>query len=155
MRDLPASETPPRPPVSPVVMKLREAIEATRRMERVLGEELALKATDLAAMDHLSRHGSSTPTELAHRLGVTTAAATFLVDRLSNAGHVVRSPHVQDRRKTVVEPTAGSLARIGIMMGPVGAVMDEHLAGLDDHDRAVILDFLDAVVRSCDSLASG
>jgi DNA-binding MarR family transcriptional regulator len=52
-----------------------------------------------------------TMTEIAQRMGHTTAAATGLVDRLEKLGHVRRVHAQEDRRKILVEitPTGASL----------------------------------------------
>ena len=44
-------------------------------------------------------------TEIAAKMGHTTAAATGLVDRLENFGYVTRSHARDDRRKVIVEIT--------------------------------------------------
>ncbi len=59
----------------------------------------------LAPQDHL------TMSEIAQRMGHTTAAATGLVDRLENLGHVKRTHGQDDRRKILVQitPTGAAL----------------------------------------------
>jgi DNA-binding MarR family transcriptional regulator len=59
----------------------------------------------LATQEHL------TMSEIAQRMGHTTAAATGLVDRLENLGHVKRTHGMDDRRKILVQitPTGASL----------------------------------------------
>lgn len=54
----------------------------------------------LASQDHL------TMSEIAQRMGHTTAAATGLVDRLENLGHVKRTHGKDDRRKIMVQITS-------------------------------------------------
>lgn len=61
----------------------------------------------LAAQEHL------TMTEIAHRMGHTTAAATGLVDRLEKLGHVRRVHASDDRRKILVEITPSGAALVG------------------------------------------
>src|SRR5882757_9640406 len=54
----------------------------------------------LAQQEHLSM------SEIAQRMRHTTAAATGLVDRLENLGHVRRTHGRDDRRKILVQITA-------------------------------------------------
>ena len=49
--------------------------------------------------------GLLTMSEIAQRMGHTTAAATGLVDRLENLGHVERTHTTHDRRKVLVRLT--------------------------------------------------
>ncbi|MHA3774184.1 MarR family winged helix-turn-helix transcriptional regulator [Verrucomicrobiota bacterium sgz303538] len=53
----------------------------------------------------LSQQPYLTMTEIAQRMGHTTAAATGLVDRLEKLGHVRRVHAQEDRRKILVEIT--------------------------------------------------
>jgi len=54
----------------------------------------------------LYNQGALTMTEIATKMGHTTAAATGLVDRLENLGHVRRAHSSGDRRKIEVNITA-------------------------------------------------
>ncbi len=70
-----------------------------------------------------------TMTEIAGKMGHTTAAATGLVDRLENLGLVKRNHATDDRRKIKVHITTDGLALVeGIrtdMVGNLRRVMDE------------------------------
>src|SRR4051812_44767168 len=59
----------------------------------------------------LAQHEHLTMTEIAQRMGHTTAAATGLVDRLENLGHALRVHAKDDRRKILVQitPTGSAL----------------------------------------------
>ncbi len=61
----------------------------------------------------LSHEASMTMTEVAHRMGHTTAAATGLVDRLENLGYLRREHARDDRRKILVGITENGLALVG------------------------------------------
>ena len=54
----------------------------------------------------LALKGELTMTEIAKKMGHTTAAATGLVDRLENLGHVQRDHAKSDRRKILVKITS-------------------------------------------------
>ena len=60
----------------------------------------------LAQQDHL------TMSEIAQRMGHTTAAATGLVDRLENLGHATRVHALDDRRKILVKITPSGTALV-------------------------------------------
>ncbi|HEX8372779.1 MAG TPA: MarR family transcriptional regulator [Chthoniobacterales bacterium] len=53
-------------------------------------------------LGHLDQKGAVTMTEIAQKMGHTTAAATGLVDRLENLGYVTRGHAKDDRRKVMV-----------------------------------------------------
>ena len=54
----------------------------------------------------LAQKGELTMTEIAKKMGHTTAAATGLVDRLEKLGHVQRGHAKSDRRKILVRITS-------------------------------------------------
>lgn len=64
-------------------------------------------------LGHLSHQDSMTMTEIANRMGHTTAAATGLVDRLENLGYLQREHASDDRRKILVRITENGLALVG------------------------------------------
>jgi DNA-binding MarR family transcriptional regulator len=140
--DLPASGIPP---VSPISDQLRQVDALSRAFERRLGTVLSVNQTDLTAMEHLIQEGPLTPSELATRLKVSTAASTLVVDRLVALGHAERHPHERDRRKIVVVPARASVDRtvqelLPVIHGIAGIVDD-----MTDAERAVVSTFLDRV----------
>ncbi len=56
-------------------------------------------------LGHLDQNGVATMSEIALKMGHTTAAATGLVDRLENLGYITRCHGTDDRRKVMVEIT--------------------------------------------------
>lgn len=142
-----AAELPPDfPEPSPIPLLIREIYQLSQRFERRLGASLSVNTTDLAAMEHLMEGGPMTPSELATRLEMSTAATTHVIDRLVAVGHVERRPHPVDRRKIVVVPAPASVARafeeLAPMIAGVGAAADAYSA----EEQAVISGFLSSVV---------
>ena len=89
-----------------------ELSQATRRLDvalvklnAALGRRLHLSHPELMAITHISSEGVLGPSELAHRIDVTTGAVTALVDRLAERGHLERSAHPADRRKLLLTVT--------------------------------------------------
>ncbi|NBD14268.1 MarR family transcriptional regulator [Corallococcus sp. Z5C101001] len=118
----------------------------TRRIEARLGDSLGVNSTDLSAMEQLITSGPMSPTDLASRLKVTTAAGTYIVDRLERAGHVAREKQSDDRRKVRVVPAPESVARVFQHLTPMLTGLDALVAGLPAADRAVIEQFLGRVI---------
>jgi DNA-binding MarR family transcriptional regulator len=79
----------------------REMGEVSRTVSRSLG----LHDTQLRAIDHVLRAGQLSPSELSHRLGISTGSTTSLIDGLERMGHVRRLPHPSDRRRIILKPT--------------------------------------------------
>jgi DNA-binding MarR family transcriptional regulator len=133
--------------VDEITALLREMREVTTEFELRLGQQLTVNPTDLAAMEHLIQDGPLTPTELASRLGVTTAAMTTSIDRLTAVGHVTRSPNPADRRGILVVPAEASIGKAMSMLLPMIMGIDRILQGYDEQQREVIASYLRQVVE--------
>lgn len=125
---------------------LRDIRGLSSEFSAQLGQELAVNPTDLAAMEHIIEHGPSTPTDLASRLGITTAAMTTSIDRLAALGHASRVPNPADRRGVLVVPSPESTRRAMDSILPMVAGIDRVLDEFDDDQRAVIVAYLERVI---------
>lgn len=121
---------------------LRQLLVANHDLEKALGHHLDVNATDLEAMQHLIVNGVLSPTDLAARLGVSTAAATLSVDRLVKVGHVTREPHPSDRRKQLVVPAPASLRKAMNGLMPMIQQTDALLDEFTEEQQDAITDYL-------------
>lgn len=113
-----------------LLQAVRDLVAADRLMRRDLGRRMALGDTDLRAIRYVMAATNlgrlTTPHDLADHLGITSAATTTVLDRLSAAGHLERIPHPTDRRSKVVVATEHAYAEVRV-----------HLAETHDRMRAV------------------
>lgn len=123
---------------------LRRLQATMAEAEAALGRRMRMHPTDLAAMSHLSSAEAPVgPGDLGHRLGLSPAAATELVDRLTSAGHVERHRDLADRRRIRLEPSEEAVAAVlGHLDALIGA-LDSAARDFTSEERAVILRFLD------------
>ena len=133
---------------------LREILDVTEDFERSLGDDLSVNSTDLTAMQHLIVAGSLSPTALAERLQLSSAAVTTVVDRLEGLGHVQRMPNPDDRRGTIVVPTPASVGRAMGRIVPMITEIDHAIRDFDEHEQAVITRYLSRVVETYRSHAA-
>lgn len=115
------------------------------QMHLELSERMDLSAAELLALSHLALDGSLGPTELVHRLHMTTGAMTALLDRLAARGFIIRQPHATDRRRIVVKLTKDGRDDL---LANVHGMADEamELAGrLTQQDRETVGRFLEDV----------
>jgi DNA-binding MarR family transcriptional regulator len=138
---------PPRPDVREATQLLREFLTVSSQFEASLGRALTVNPTDLTAMEHLIQDGPLTPTELAARLGLTTAAMTTSIDRLTAVGHVTRVPNPADRRGVLVVPAPASIAKAMGALMPMIIGVDRALSNFSDDEQAVITRYLRDVVE--------
>ncbi|CAN5360938.1 hypothetical protein BH09ACT6_BH09ACT6_01230 [soil metagenome] len=111
----------------------REILTLMGEFDLVLQAYLNVNSTDLEAMELLIQRGPLSPTELAHGLGISTAATTLVIDRLEKVGHVQRQAHPSDRRSVRVVPAPASVAATFTALRPlvfgVDAVLDDFTEG--------------------------
>ena len=136
------------PRVQDATVLLRDIRELSAAFESHLGGELTVNPTDLTAMEHLIQSGPLTPTDLARRLGVSTAAATTVIDRLTAVGHVSRVPNPADRRGVLVVPAPASVARAMGALMPMIMDIDGVLDDYSDTEKAIITGYLERVVAA-------
>ncbi len=105
--------------------------------------------TEIIAMEHLMQvENGLGPVELGHRLGIRSASATALVDRLEAAGHVRRSPHPQDRRRVIVKPTQRSRAATLAALTPLIEATDAVAADLTAEEAAAVTRYLRRIAET-------
>lgn len=136
----------PRFQSRPPTALLREIIDVTDEFEAHVGRELSVNPTDLQAMEHLIMSGPLSPTELARRLGISTAAVTAVVDRLVAVEHVSRAQHPTDRRGVLVVPAPKSIARAMGTLMPMIAGIDGVLDEFSETEQETIAAYLERVV---------
>jgi len=124
---------------------MRDILDISKQFQMHVGRELTVNSTDLAAMELILIHGSMGPTELARRLGLSTAAITTVVDRLVALGHATRSKHPHDRRAIVVTPTPDSTVRAMSTILPAVRAIEGTLDEFDDDEQDVICRYLRSV----------
>ena len=147
MQRVPESAAPGRGSfaVHPATTLLRDILDLTGDFERHLGRALTVNPTDLEAMEELIRDGALSPTELARRLNMSTAAVTTVVDRLTAVGHVSREPNPDDRRGILVVPRPESVRKAMATLMPMILGMDAVVSGFDEAERETITAYLRAV----------
>ncbi|MGL5824612.1 MAG: MarR family winged helix-turn-helix transcriptional regulator [Nocardioides sp.] len=123
------------------MQSLRELVSLAAHVGPAVAKRAQLSHSELDALEVLMEHDLG-PVELSRRLGVTSAAASGIVDRLEARGHVNREPHHLDgRRVSVVMTESARREVIGHLMPMFSALseLDNRLTGAE---RAVIDRFL-------------
>jgi DNA-binding MarR family transcriptional regulator len=94
--------------IAQLVQSLYASIQHLSSMTR---QRSGVNRTEYGALQQLAIGGSLTAGQLGERLGITSGAATKLIDRLEAQGYVQRRRSTTDRRSVVVEPRP-SAARV-------------------------------------------
>ena len=133
------------------LLALRRAGSVMQLLGQMSAERIGINATDLNCLNIVALTGHLTAGELAAQTGLTTASITAVLDRLEEGGFVrrVRDPH--DRRRVMVELSAGpGLSKVGSTFGPVVNAWRAAAAGYSDDELRLLLAFqgqLEEIIR--------
>jgi DNA-binding MarR family transcriptional regulator len=123
---------------------LRELLVLARSVRFAMAARLGISETELHAMEHVLSEPMG-PVELSRRLDLTSAAATVLLHRLVESGHVVRTPHPTDRRRQVLVPRPEGLVQVFEVLRPLLAELDAVALEFTNGEREVIGRYLERV----------
>ncbi|GAA1479597.1 hypothetical protein GCM10009624_00370 [Gordonia sinesedis] len=131
---------------------------ASDQLSRVFATRHSLSANDFQALLRiLVAEGGGEPLtvgQLGRSLGISSAATTYLVDRLIKSRHIRRQPHPTDHRSTVLRYDDHGMEVAREFFGPLGALTHSALATISDEDLATahkVITVLIDVVRSYES----
>jgi DNA-binding MarR family transcriptional regulator len=122
--------------------KFREISTETIMFHQAVANILGLHITDHKCLDFIYRFGAMPAGRLAELTGLTTGAVTGIIDRLEQAGYVIRTNDPKDRRRTIVEPTRNKKLekKIEVLFIPLRDRMHKLLSSYSDSELAFLLD---------------
>ena len=119
----------------------REYLTAQIMVGQALAQALGLGATDFFGLNLISLAGRLTAGELATRTGLSTGAATRLIDRLEQAGWVRRVRDDGDRRKVLIEPVAERQEQVNAVLEPLRSKLAVVFADYPPEAVATLFDY--------------
>lgn len=134
--------------MDPLLLALRELMRASHEATIGMARRLDLGLNDLAALDVLGLDGPMGPVELGARLGMQSASATALVDRLERAGHIERHRDSSDRRRVTIRPTAHALEESLRALTPMLTGLDAAARQLGPQERTLVERYLRDVTQA-------
>ncbi|KIC69408.1 MarR family transcriptional regulator [Pseudarthrobacter phenanthrenivorans] len=141
-----------------VINALREFRTSETAMRRRTRSSVAMGETDLLALRYLIDADAAgtgiRPTELAARLGITSASMTSLVDRLVANGYVTREPHPSDRRAVILRPTPGADEEVRHNLNQMHTRMLEAAESLSQEEIRAVMHFLMRMREAVDAVNS-
>lgn len=117
-------------------------ISAAVRYHIAVANQLQMPVTDVHAIGALLEFGPIGVRRLAELMGMTTGAATRLVDRLERAGYVAREQDPRDRRRIVVMLVPERVARVTRYYEPMGERWDQQVSEYTDDELRFLVRFL-------------
>jgi DNA-binding MarR family transcriptional regulator len=132
---------------TPSLLALRALTRIAEQVPAAVARRAELSHNELRSLDLLSEQ-SRGPGELARFLGVSTAAASGIVDRLVEHGHAERTAHESDGRRTAVTISESGRRAVAAQLMPMWAELARLDADLTDDERAVVARYLEGATRA-------
>ena len=112
-----------------------------------MNEWAGINATDMECLRLLFLKGVSTPSELARHTGLTSGAATAMLDRLEKAGFIERRPNPDDRRGTLILPAKSSAERAASWFESARKAQDELISSYSEKEQEIIADVFERFTK--------
>ncbi len=120
----------------------REYGISTVLFRHAVGERLGVNVTDMECLALIFFKGLSTPSELARYTGLTSGAATAMLDRLEKARLIERQPNPNDRRGTLIVLTSERNQEMNVLFTPAREAIAKLTSGYSEKDLEIIADYL-------------
>jgi DNA-binding MarR family transcriptional regulator len=130
--------------VETLLAAIRELSADFDGLSLAVADRVGLNATDLLAMDLISRNDRVTAGQIGDRLHMTSGAITGVIDRLERAGLAQRAPDSADRRRVLVMPTAKE-NEIRALYDPLVTALRKTTTSYSDEDLALLEQFIGQV----------
>jgi DNA-binding MarR family transcriptional regulator len=138
-----------------ILSRMRRVRDADIAFALQLRQQLQLSGNDLAAVtliQHCEARGTNAHAkDIAHQLGVTSAAATIIVDRLVALGHVERHPDPHDKRQRLLSLTPSTCELLESATREADRALAELTATLTTRERTRLTTLLEAVADILDA----
>ena len=112
-----------------------------------MNEWAGINATDMECLRLLFLKGVSTPSELARHTGLTSGAATAMLDRLEKAGFIERRPNPDDRRGTLILPAKSSAERAASWFESARKAQGELISSYSEKELEIIADVFERFTK--------
>jgi DNA-binding MarR family transcriptional regulator len=115
-----------------------------------MNEWAGLNATDMECLRILFLKSTSSPSELARLTGLTSGAATAMLDRLEKAGLIERRPNPDDRRGTLIVPAESSAEKVASWFESARKAQDELISSYSEKELEIIADVFERFTKLWD-----
>lgn len=133
---------------------MREYGLSSVMLRNAVSRKLGLNITDMECLSLLRVKGLSSPKELANHTGMTSGAATTMLDRLEKAGFITRKPNPEDRRGVLIAFNADSTQKMAAVFGGAQAAQHSIIERYSEDELKIIIDFLTNITESVTAQAN-
>ena len=129
-----------------VLRATRKVSSQAALFSQAVADRIGLATIDVECLELLNDEGPVTVGRLAEWTGLSTGAATRMIDRLEQAGYVRRVADPADRRRVVVEPVAERMASLAAIHESIARAQLEVIARFSDEQLVAIADYLETSI---------
>lgn len=129
------------------LVALRQLVRLAEQLPGAVARRAGLSHNELRTLEMLV-DGTSGPAEISRALGVTTAAASGIIDRLEQRGHATRQEHATDKRRTTVVISESGRTEVVSYLMPMFRELARLDAELDEKDSEVVARYLEGAARA-------
>jgi len=115
-----------------------------------MSESAGFNPTDMECLRVLFLKGVATPSELARYTGLTSGAATAMLDRLEKAGFIERKPNPNDRRGTLITPVKSGAEKMASWFASAREAQDKLISSYSESELEIIADVFERFVKLWD-----
>ncbi len=108
-------------------------------------------AAQFRVLQIVGEKGRATATEISHRMRVSQATITSLVDKLVKNGLVIREKSQADKRQTNIQLTEKGRATLGEVEDPLQQRFVRKFAAMEDWEQAMLVASLERVAAMLDA----
>ena len=112
-----------------------------------VSEWAGLNVTDMECLRFLFLKGIATPSELARHTGLTSGAATAMLDRLEKADLIERHPNPHDRRGTHITPAKLAQEKAASWFQSAREAQDELISSYSLEELEIIADVFEKFTK--------
>lgn len=133
------------------LIALRRILRATELYGRDLARDAGLTAVQLRVLQIVAETGTSTPTEIAVRMGVSQATVSVLLKKLEGFGLLQRRKSETDRRQTDLLITPEGLTKVRTAPDALQQRYVAQFEALEDWEQSMIVAVLERVSGMLDA----
>ncbi|WP_299809443.1 MarR family winged helix-turn-helix transcriptional regulator [uncultured Shewanella sp.] len=124
-----------------------EFYEKLSSWEMAVVKDKGFSLPQVHTVEILGLNGPMRMKELAQKIGITTGTLTVQVDKMVDAGLVIRTPHASDRRSILVELTDSGRVMFEEHDKLHVQLTQDLTAKFTDKERSQLLDFFERINR--------
>lgn len=137
--------------IEEVLIALRRVIRATDLHSKHLSKTTGLTAPQILLLQTLHGKGEVTIGELAHKMSLSQATVTTILDRLEKRNFVYRRRSQEDKRKVHAHLTDQAIATLKTAPLPLQEHFTRQFANLQEWEQTMIISALQHIAQMMDA----